>query len=301
MGTVHPQEFRGQEYTPEAISALILKAVTTDAASELGQEVSKVVITVPTYFGIQEKEATKQAGQIAGLEVVGLVSEPVAALLSVGLGERHETVLVFDLGGMTFDVTVLQASPAAIEIVATDGNLMFGGADWDEALAQLIADKFVAQSGLGDENPRLDADFEIELLGQAEDAKKSLTRRESATVRCRHYDRDEQITVARSEFEAATQHLVAQTLEISQRVVAAAEAKVPELKVDRVLLVGGSSKMPMIDTALREKLGWNPVNTDFDVAAAQGAAVYGALLHEDQSSGGCSCCEEHFREEGRGE
>ncbi|QIK67380.1 Hsp70 family protein [Nocardioides sp. HDW12B] len=296
MGTLYPQEFRGQEYTPEAISALILKAVTTDATSELGQEVSKVVITVPAYFGIQEKEATKQAGQIAGLEVVGLVTEPVAALLSVGLGESPETILVFDLGGMSFDVTVLQASPAAIEIVAIDGNLRFGGADWDEALAQLIADKFVAQAGFGDENPRLDAEFEIELIGQAEDVKKSLTRREIATVRCRYYDRDEQVAVTRAEFEAATQHLVAQTLEISQRVVSAAEAKVPELKVDRVLLVGGSSKMPMIDTALREQLGWNPVNTDFEVAAAQGAAIYGALLHEDHSSGGCSCCEEHFRE-----
>ena len=288
MGTAHPQEFRGQEYTPESISALILKELVKTANSELGEEVSRVVITVPAYFGIQEKEATKQAGQIAGLEVVGIVTEPVAAALSLGVrGEQPETILVYDLGGGTFDTTIMRAEAGRVEVIAIDGNKTLGGADWDEALAQLIADKFVAQAGLGGENPRLDAEFEIELLSQSEDTKKSLTKRENATVRCRFQDKDEQIAVTRAEFEAATKHLVAQTLEISQRVVMAAEVKVPGLKVDRVLLVGGSSKMPMIDAALREQLGWTPANTDFDLAVAKGAAIYGqAAVDEVLSTDG---------------
>ena len=276
MGTVYPQEFRGQEYKPESISALILKELVKTANSELGEEVSKVVITVPAYFGIQEKEATKQAGQIAGLDVVGIVTEPVAAALSLGIrGEQPETILVYDLGGGTFDTTIMRAEAGRVEVVAIDGNKTLGGADWDDALAQLIADKFVEKAGLGDENPRLDAEFEIELLGHAEDTKKSLTKRENATVRCRYLDKDEQVSITRADFEAATRYLVAQTVEISQRVVAAAEQKVPGLKVDRVLLVGGSSKMPMIDAALREQLGWNPASTDFDLAVSKGAAIYG--------------------------
>ena len=251
MGTVYPQEFRGQEYTPEKISALILKELVKTANSELGEEVSKVVITVPAYFGIQEKEATKQAGLIAGLEVVGIVTEPVAAALSLGIrGEQPETILVYDLGGGTFDTTIMRAEPGRVEVIAVDGNKTLGGADWDEALAQLIADKFVAQAGLGGENPRLNSEFEIELLSQSEDTKKTLSKRENATVRCRYQDKDEQVAVSRAEFEAATRHLVTTTLEISERVVKAAEAKVSGLKVDRVLLVGGSSRMPMIDAAL---------------------------------------------------
>ena len=284
MGTVYPQEFRGQEYTPESISALILKELVKTANSELGEEVSKVVITVPAYFGIQEKEATKQAGQIAGLEVVGIVTEPVAYVLSQGLKDEPETVLVYDLGGHSFNVTLLRASREEVEVIAIDGNLTLGGADWDETLAQFIADRFVAQADLGGHDPRLDVEFEIELLSQVEDLKKSLTRRERSIVRCLYRDEDQQVAVTRAEFEAATRHLVAQTVEISQRVVTAAEGKVPGLKVDRVLLAGGSSKMPMIDAALRNDLGWNPVPNEFDLAAAKGAAIYGAILESGGSN-----------------
>lgn len=288
MGNKYPQEFRGQEHTPESISALILKELVKTANSELGAEGSKVVVTVPAYFGIQEKEATKQAGQIAGLEVVGIVTEPVAAALSLSIrGEQPETILVYDLGGGTFDTTIMRAEAGRIEVIAIDGNRSLGGADWDELLAQLIAEKFVAQAGLMDENPRHDSEFEIELLSQAEDTKKTLTMRETATVRCRYNGNDEQVEVTRAEFEAATKHLVIQTLEISQRVVTSAEAKVPGLQVDRVLLVGGSARMPMIDTALREQLGWNPVRTDFDLAVAKGAAIYGqAAIDEVLSTDG---------------
>lgn len=275
MGTSYPQEFHGERYTPESISALILKELVNTANSESGQNIDKAVITVPAYFGVKEKEATRQAGQIAGLEVVGIVTEPVAAALSLGIrGESPETVMVYDLGGGTFDTTVMRAEAGRIEVVAIDGNKTLGGADWDTALAQSIVEKFVAAAGL-DEDPLLDEEFGAELLGQVEETKKSLTKREKATVRCRYQDKDEKIEVTRAEFEDATRHLVGQTLEISRRTVATAEQKAPGLRIDRVLLVGGSAKMPMIETALREQLGWDPARTDFDLAVAKGAAIYG--------------------------
>jgi len=273
----YPQEFQGQVWTPESISALILKELVRTANSETGDEVRQVVITVPAYFGIQEKEATKQAGTIAGLEVVGIVTEPVAAALSLGIrGDREETIFVYDLGGGTFDTTIMKVGPGRVEVVAIDGNRVLGGADWDNALAEFVIDRFIDASGLSsDDDPRFDEDFMIELLSQAEGVKKSLTRRDSATVRCRYKDKDEQVVVTRAEFQLATSHLVAQTIEICKRVSATAEAKQPGLRVDKVLLVGGSSRMPMIDAALRNDLGWDPVPTDFDLAVAKGAAVYG--------------------------
>ncbi|MBE2999821.1 Hsp70 family protein [Nocardiopsis sp. HNM0947] len=288
MGTSYPQEFHGDRYTPESISALILKELVATANNESGQEIGRAVITVPAYFGVKEKEATRQAGQIAGLDVVGIVTEPVAAALSLGIrGENPETVLVYDLGGGTFDTTVLRAEAGRVEVVAVDGNKTLGGADWDSALAQLIVEKFVRAAGLGDEDPLLDEEFEAELLGQVEETKKSLTKREKATVRCRYGDHDEKVEVTRAEFEEATRHLVGQTLEIAQRTVATAEEKVPGLSVDRVLLVGGSAKMPMVETALRDQLGWDPARSDFDLAVAKGAAVYGqAAVDEVLSTDG---------------
>ncbi|MBL7489631.1 Hsp70 family protein [Frankia sp. AgB1.9] len=288
MGTDYPLDFRGQKHTPESISALILKELVAFANAETGEEVSKVVITVPAYFGIQEREATKQAGKIAGLEVVGIVTEPVAAALSLRIGgEQPETLLVYDLGGGTFDTTVIRAEAGKIEVIAIDGNKALGGADWDEALAQLIAGEFIAQAGLGDDDPRVDAEFEAELMGLAEDTKKALTKREQATVRCRYGDKDEQVTVTRARFEDATRHLVSQTIEISQRVLATAEQKVPGLTVDRVLLVGGSSNMPMIENALQNELGRTPAKTQFDLAVAKGAAIYGqAAIDEVISTDG---------------
>lgn len=282
MGTVYPQEFGGKTYTPEGISSFILKELVSVANSELGVNVSKVAITVPAYFGIQHKESTRTAGQMAGLDVIGIVTEPVAAALSLGIrDEQPQTVLVYDLGGGTFDTTILKAAAGQIEVIAIDGNKTLGGADWDDALAQLVADKFVEQAGLGDENPRLDAEFEIELLTHTEEAKKSLTQKETATVFCSYQGKREIVSVSRADFEAATRHLVAQTIEISQRVLGAAQKKNPGLEVGRVLLVGGSAKMPMIESALREELGWNPESTSFDLAVAKGAAIYAQAVADD--------------------
>lgn len=276
MGTEHPVEYRGTTYTPESISALILREIVNAANVETGEAINKVVITVPAYFGIQEREATKQAGEIAGLDVVGVVTEPVAAALSIGIGSQEtQTLFVYDLGGGTFDTTIMKVGGGKVEVVAIDGNRMLGGADWDQALIDMIAEKFIAQAGLGDDDPRYDEGFLGELRRDAEQTKQSLTKRDSATVRCRYGAADEQIVITRAEFEEATKHLVDQTIEICRRATALAESKDPGLSVDKFLLVGGSSRMPMVAAALSEQLGLTPIPTDYDLAVAKGAAIYG--------------------------
>jgi molecular chaperone DnaK len=276
MGTEHPLEFRGAEHTPETISSLILRELVNAANLETGEDVSQAVITVPAYFGIQEREATKQAGAIAGLDVVGIVTEPVAAALSIGGGaDKQQTLFVYDLGGGTFDTTIMKVGGGRVEVVAIDGNRTLGGADWDQALIDLISEKFIDQAGLGDDDPRYDDAFMSELRRDAEQTKQSLTKRPSATVRCRYGTADEQITVTREEFETATKHLVDQTIQICNRATETAKQKDSDLSVDRFLLVGGSARMPMIEAALKDQLGLDPIRTDFDLAVAKGAAIYG--------------------------
>ena len=276
MGEEFPLEFRGQEYTPESISALILKELVSDANSQNNLDISKVVITVPAYFGTQERQATKQAGEIAGLEVVGIIPEPVAAAISLcARQEQEQTLLIFDLGGGTFDTSILKSCAGQVEVVAIDGNRLLGGADWDQCLEDIFLDRFKEQAGLDDDNdPSFDEDFMTELRVEVEDAKKTLTQRASANILLRYQDKKEHVKVTREEFEEATSHLVAQTIEITRRVIETAQNKFPGLTVDRYLLVGGSSRMPMIRTTLAEA-GFNAENTDFDLSVAKGAAIFG--------------------------
>jgi molecular chaperone DnaK len=278
MGTAFPQEFGGQTYTPESLSGLILKELVNAANQEGDSAITKAVITVPAYFGVKEKEATKQAAEMAGLEVVGILAEPIAAALSLNVrGEKRETILIYDLGGGTFDTTVMIAEPGNIEVVAVDGNRVLGGADWDAALTRVVIDKFVAQAGITDVDPGDDPDFMVEINQEAENKKKLLTRKQDTVFRCRFDGYDEKITVTRDEFIAATAHLVQQTVEITQRVIETAKAKSPGLSIDKLMLVGGSSRMPMIDEALR-KAGFDPIPTDFDLSVAKGAAIYGQAI-----------------------
>lgn len=282
MGTDFAVDYQGQEYTPESLSALILKSLVAAANDHEGLDVKKVVITVPAYFGTQEKEATKQAGTIAGLEVIGIVTEPVAAALSVGmkLGQDKETVMVYDLGGGTFDTTVMTVGAGEVEVVGVDGSRTLGGADWDEALVNLMLTQFKAEVGAEADECEADDEFLLELQLDAERIKRDLTLRESVVKRISWGTAKANVTITRADFEAATAHLIDDTIEISRRTVADAQSKVPGLTIDRVLLVGGSSRMPMVANALREKLGWDPVNTDFDLAVAKGAAIYGQAQEE---------------------
>lgn len=287
MGTDFPQVFQGETYSPEAISALILRELVNAANQESGSSVSKVVITVPAYFGVQEREATRQAGQMAGLDVVGIVTEPVAAALSIGArSHRAETIMVYDLGGGTFDTTIMKVDDGKVEVLAVDGNRLLGGADWDKALVDMIADKFVAEAGFEEDDPRHDEEFMSDLALKAEDLKKSLTRKESAKIRPDFEGKRVDIEITRGEFEEATGHLLAQTIEIAERTVETAKQKEPELDIASVLLVGGSSRMPMVREALKTRLGWDAQDTEFDLAVAKGAAIYGqAAIDEVLSTG----------------
>ncbi len=287
MGTEFPQDFAGETYTPEAISALILRELVKSANQESGTEISKVVITVPAYFGVQEREATRQAGQMAGLDVIGIVTEPVAAALSIGArSETAETIMVYDLGGGTFDTTVMKVDSGKVEVLAVDGNRVLGGADWDRALIDLIAERFVAESGFEDDDPRHDEEFMLDLALKAEELKKSLSKKDNAVIRPSYGGERASVEVTRLDFETATAHLLNQTIEIAERTVQSAQEKEPGLTIDRVLLVGGSSRMPMVRTALKDRLGWDAQDTEFDLAVAKGAAIYGqAAVDEVLSTG----------------
>lgn len=277
MGTEFPQEFAGQTYSPESMSGVILKELVNAANLERSSVITKAVITVPAYFGVKEKEATKQAGEMAGLEVIGILAEPIAAALSLGVrGETRETILVYDLGGGTFDTTVIVAEPGNVEVVAVDGNRSLGGADWDEALSHIVIDKFRQQAGLT-ENPAEDPDFKAEILQKVEDNKKLLTRKQDVSILCQFEGAKEKVSVTRSEFESATAHLIRQTVEITQRVIETAKEKSPGLAIDRLLLVGGSSRMPMVHDALKAA-GFDPIPTDYDLSVAKGAAIYGQAV-----------------------
>lgn len=275
MGTEYPQEYQGETYTPEGISALILRSLVEGANASTGQDIDQVVITVPAYFGSQEREATKQAGQIAHLDVIGIVTEPVAAALSIGLdSDADETIMVYDLGGGTFDTTIMRLQGGNVEVMAVEGDRELGGADWDSALLGIVADKFVEETGI-DDDPLSDEDFAVELQLKVEDAKKSLTARELSTpINLQYEGSKASVKVSREEFEEATSHLIDRTIEISKRCVEIAKEKDPNLSIDRVLLVGGSSRMPMVSNALKAQLDWDAQPTDFDLAVAKGASIY---------------------------
>lgn len=276
MGTKVSFECFGKTFTPETISSMILKDLVEYAREATGIQTNKVVITVPAYFGLAEKEATRQAGEIAGLEVVGIVEEPVAAALSVGMRPGDpRTVFVYDLGGGTFDCTIMEISESRVDVIVVDGKRQLGGADWDAKLSDLVKERFVSQAGLGDEDPTLDEDFAQKLFTQVEDLKKSLSRKDSAGVTLSYGTAIEKVEITRAEFEAATRTLVAETIDIVRRALAAGQKKRPGLKPTEILLVGGSSNMPMIEAALQREFDCTLRKTDLNLAVAKGAAVYG--------------------------
>ncbi|MCA0436336.1 MAG: Hsp70 family protein [Austwickia sp.] len=275
MGNRVEMEHFGKAHSPETISALILTDLVRTAQEATGIQSNRVVITVPAYFGLTERGATRQAGEIAGLEVVGVVTEPVAAALSAGIkGDAEKTLFVYDLGGGTFDCTVMRVSPAGVEVIVTDGNRLLGGADWDVALFDLIVEKFQARANLT-EDPAEDSDFVQKLSNDVEQCKITLTKKQKATVPCRYAGATEIIEVTREEFEERTRPLVERTLDIVRRAKEDAERRHPGISFDEVLLVGGSARMPMISQSLTDTFGWELTKTDFDLAVAKGAAIYG--------------------------
>ncbi|GAB3170814.1 Hsp70 family protein [Myceligenerans halotolerans] len=269
------RSFFGREHSAPAISALILKYLASYAQGDMGGTASKVVITVPAYFGQLERSATRQAGEIAGLDVVGIVPEPVAAALAYGLGKDSgdRTLLVFDLGGGTFDVTIFQVTASSVRVVVVDGDRLLGGADWDRALVEHFQAQAEAEFGPDFE---MDDDLLQRMWDEAESMKKKLTTRTSSVVVFRADGGSFKVEVTRDEFEGMTRHLLERAVEITRRALSTAEAKVPGItgEIDDVLLVGGSTLMPVVKTALGREFGWSPQLTDPHLAVAKGAALY---------------------------
>ncbi len=267
---------QGQEWAAPAVSALILKSLAADAALQAGEPVTDVVITVPAYFGDAQREATRLAGELAGLNVADIINEPTAAAFSYGFARQdgtEETVLVYDLGGGTFDVSVVRVSEGDITVVVTDGDHLLGGANWDERLVTEIATKFMeAEPAASDP---LDDEFgAAELKARAEDVKRALTARDSVSEMVIAGSGRASVTVTREEFEAVTQDLLEQTVALTRSVLAEASSK-GFATMDRVLLVGGSSFMPAVKRRLTDEFQWTPELEDPNQAVAKGAALAG--------------------------
>ena len=285
------REFFGKEYTPQSISALILKALADDTELVTGHRVTDVVITVPAYFGLLEKDATKQAGEIAGLNVIGILPEPVTAALHYGVTGSVDdtTVLVYDLGGATFDVSLLKISATSVEVLAVGGDHRLGGTDWDEKLFDHILEQLIGQwsdESVWDDEEELQA---IRTL--AEQVKKDLSRVESKQVIRRYSGTAAKVTVTRRQFEEMTAELLEETIRITTRTLDEAEERYPGIRgeISHLLLVGGSSWMPAVSERLKQEFSWEPRLSEPDLAVAKGAALYAAgqtVRHVDTPEAG---------------
>lgn len=285
------REFFGQDYTPPSISALILAALAKDAETNTHRPVNEVVITVPAYFGLLEKDATKQAGDIAGLKVIGIVPEPVAAALHYGVTGSADgtTFLVYDLGGGTFDISLIKMTKTAVEVLAVGGNSRLGGADWDEKLFDYILDRLIEQ--WGDESVR-DDEAELQAIRTlTEQLKKDLSKAESKQIIRRYTGTSAKFTVTRKQFEEMTAELLEETIRITNRTLDEAEERYPGVRgqISQLLLVGGSSWMPAVSERLKQEFSWEPRLSDPDLAVAKGAALYAAgqtVRYTDTDTGG---------------
>ncbi|GAA0943704.1 Hsp70 family protein [Pseudonocardia zijingensis] len=274
----------GSGWSAPAVSSLILESLVADAGYATGQTPTAAVITVPAYFGDEERRATVLAGSYAGLDVVDVLSEPIAAALAYGFGRLdgaavaatgpgHETVLVYDLGGGTFDATVIELADRRISVLAVEGDHQLGGADWDERVALHLSRRFCAENPDA-EDPLDDSAGSQALVLAAERAKHHLTDAESTDVVVAHDGARATVRLTRAELEEMTAPLLRRTVELTRACLAeAARRGVP--RVDRVLLVGGASRMPAIAAVLRDELGLEPQLHDPDLAVARGAALHG--------------------------
>lgn len=269
--------FHGQDHTPESISALILRELARAAGEQTGEEVRDVVITVPAYFGLLEREATRKAGQIAGLNVLDVLAEPVAAALdyqALGKGTEARIILVYDLGGGTFDTTVIRVDGDDIHVICTAGDHHLGGADWDSKVIDFLLRGFTEQYPQLD--PGGDEQFMQELAISAEQLKKAL----SATMSRRHNVRFDgsvvQLELTREHFEEITSELLEQTMDITERAIAEARKRGVD-HFDETLLVGGMTIMPAVAQTLRERFGLEPRLHDPNLAVARGAALYALI------------------------
>jgi len=277
-------DIEGEEYTPEQVSAMILQKIKHDAEEYLGDEIEKAVITVPAYFNDRQRQATKDAGEIAGFEVERIVNEPTAASMAYGLDdESDQTVLVYDLGGGTFDVSILDLGGGVYEVVATNGDNDLGGDDWDQAIIDWLAEEFENEHGidLTDDRQALQR-----LKDAAEEAKIELSSRKEAEINLPFITATDdgpvhlEKSITRAKFESLTEDLIERTVEPTEQ--ALEDAGYDKGNIDEVLLVGGSTRMPQVQEKVEGLTGQEPKkNVNPDEAVALGAAIQGGVLSGD--------------------
>lgn len=278
-------QIRDRTYTPQEISAMILQKLKQDAEAYLGEPVTQAVITVPAYFSDAQRQATKDAGAIAGLEVLRIINEPTAASLAYGIDkqDQDQTILVFDLGGGTFDVSILQLGDGVFEVRATAGNNHLGGDNFDECILDWLLACFKEQEGIDLSKDKMALQ---RLREAAEKAKVELSGTLSTSINLPFITADEtgpkhlEMELTRSKFEELCAHLVQATLEPMQQAIADAGLTVQD--IDRVLLVGGSTRIPAIQELVKQFCGKNPDRSvNPDEAVAVGAAIQGGILGKE--------------------
>ena len=269
--------YNGEDVSPEEASSYILRKLAGDASKLIDAEVKDVVITCPAYFGTAERTATKNAGEIAGLNVIEIISEPTAAALYYGCAKEQgeKTVLVYDLGGGTFDVTVMHDSRGKMEMVCFDGNHELGGKNWDDAVMQYLASEFCSETGFdGDFDEYAQQDLRL----KAEKAKQQLSTREKVPVMMDAAGLRARVEITRQTFDEITEALLNESIEKTDAAIALAAER--GYTIDEILLVGGSTRMPQVTKILTEKYGMEPKILEPDEAVAKGAAIYALGAYE---------------------